>query len=198
MPVPTDPIKLALWKLRMRDSHRRGKYVICTTCQKQFYRSRTQVKEKNYCSHSCCPVWNKGKKGEYHQSEETVKSSRIRMKKLYSEGKLKTCFKEKSGKLGYRALHNWVERQSGFARDKSCLLCKSIKRVDWANISHEYKKEILDWAPLCRKCHIWYDKNWLDKPEFQPLKKLAVQCPSFQGTWQHECEKIIIGDKLTC
>jgi hypothetical protein len=61
----------------------------------------------------------------------------------------------------YWAVHAWIKRQKGKA--KICEQCESTKHVQWANISHEYKKEIDDWKSLCCKCHMIYDHqndNW--------------------------------------
>lgn len=61
--------------------------------------------------------------------------------------------------LSYSGLHSWIIRQLGKA--KACCFCESTKAVDWANKSREYKKDLDDWIPLCRKHHIAYDKNRL-------------------------------------
>ncbi len=61
--------------------------------------------------------------------------------------------------LSYSGLHAWIKRQIGKA--KVCEICNSTDTVDWANVSHKYKKELEDWIPLCRKHHIAYDKGRL-------------------------------------
>jgi hypothetical protein len=59
----------------------------------------------------------------------------------------------------YRMLHYWVERQLG--KPSKCERCGTTraKRFDWANISHEYKKDIADWIRLCKSCHFTYDND---------------------------------------
>lgn len=72
--------------------------------------------------------------------------------------------KWKGNKVGYDALHNWVERQLG--KPKYCSGCKKVGNsvnnvwnVHWANKSHKYKRDLWDWLALCRKCHYQYDLN---------------------------------------
>ena len=64
----------------------------------------------------------------------------------------------KGNNVGYHALHAWVKRHLGFPR--FCWHCKIIspnKKYEWANKSHEYKRELYDWIPLCTTCHRVYD-----------------------------------------
>ena len=41
------------------------------------------------------------------------------------------------------------------------LICRNCgeteKRIEWANKSREYKKDVTDWIELCNKCHFKYD-----------------------------------------
>lgn len=54
----------------------------------------------------------------------------------------------------YRALHIWVEGQSGKAnhceKDKNHI----STRYHWANISGEYKRDLADWWQLCPSCNL--------------------------------------------
>lgn len=58
----------------------------------------------------------------------------------------------------YHALHQWVRFH--LRAPKECEHCgdTSQKRYDWANKSHEYKRDLSDWIRLCVKCHRAYDK----------------------------------------
>lgn len=97
-----------------------------------------------------CTVCGKSK---YYQLNEHKK----RFRKYCSPA----CYHLDSQKenLSYSGLHSWIKRQLGNA--SQCKICESTKTVDWANKSREYKKDITDWIPLCRKHHIAYDKNRL-------------------------------------
>lgn len=62
--------------------------------------------------------------------------------------------------VGYRALHRWVENHLG--KPTQCEQCKGQffdRRIQWANKSHEYKRDLTDWIRLCAKCHYAYDRK---------------------------------------
>lgn len=77
--------------------------------------------------------WNKGKKAPWASGESNYNWA--------------------GDKVGYRALHNWVEKRLG--KPMVCAECgdDSRKRYHWANISSEYKRDITDWIRLCPPCH---------------------------------------------
>lgn len=64
----------------------------------------------------------------------------------------------KGDQVKYRSLHSWVERRLG--KPQLCSNCQTnkSKRFNWANISHEYKRDLDDWIRLCGSCHIKYDR----------------------------------------
>lgn len=66
------------------------------------------------------------------------------------------CSSWKGDDVGYTALHQWVYRYYGKA--SRCIACTTGKSFTWANISREYKRDITDWAQLCRSCHTKYDR----------------------------------------
>lgn len=64
----------------------------------------------------------------------------------------------KGDMVGYAGIHKWVHRKLGKANN--CVHCgKTDGKIEWANKSHEYKRELSDWLQLCKKCHIAYDRN---------------------------------------
>lgn len=68
----------------------------------------------------------------------------------------------KGNKASYSAIHYWIYRH--FGKAKVCTDCGSDNRVEWANISGKYKRDIKDYKQLCRKCHAKFDdyvnKSW--------------------------------------
>jgi hypothetical protein len=67
---------------------------------------------------------------------------------------------EKSGrwkgdKVKYRGLHMWVNKQ--LVKPKLCSNCFQEKRLELANISQKYKRNLADWEWLCRTCHMTKD-----------------------------------------
>jgi hypothetical protein len=62
----------------------------------------------------------------------------------------------KGDAVGYKALHKWVGRQMGRAREHLCISCLS-PACDWANVSGTYRRSLDDFVPLCKSCHGWFD-----------------------------------------
>lgn len=60
----------------------------------------------------------------------------------------------------YNALHTYIKRR--LKKPKRCQKCNKIKKLDLANISQKYKRNLNDWEYLCRKCHMINDGR-LDK-----------------------------------
>lgn len=58
-------------------------------------------------------------------------------------------------KVQYHALHAWVKRNN--PEPANCECCGKEAKLDAANISNEYKREITDWEWLCRSCHMKKD-----------------------------------------
>ncbi len=63
----------------------------------------------------------------------------------------------KGDKVGYYALHNWVKRR--LKKPEICEFCNEVKKLDLANKTGEYKRDLSDWIWLCRKCHQNYDRE---------------------------------------
>lgn len=69
----------------------------------------------------------------------------------------------KGKNVSYSGLHHWVKYHKGKAT--YCTRCgldkvpENKKRYfEWANISGEYKRDLLDWQPMCVKCHRAMDR----------------------------------------
>lgn len=133
--------------------------VICI-CGKEFetVESRISVGKGKYCSKKCYFSIGVSEKTRKLMSEK-AKGRRNSIGTEFKEGQNTGLnnFKWKGDKVGYFSLHTWVQRQLGKA--KECIECSSNKNVQWANKSHEYKRDITDWISLCKKCHCRYDKN---------------------------------------
>ena len=61
----------------------------------------------------------------------------------------------KGKKVGYSVLHRWVQNNLGIADE--CSECGSKSKVEWANISKKYKRDLSDYKQLCHSCHMKYD-----------------------------------------
>jgi len=93
-------------------------------------------------------------------SDETKNKMSISQKRIGN--KPPTLYGKNHGKwkgdsAGYRAIHTWVKNH--FGKADVCKKCQSTKNIEWANISHEYKRIKSDWIKLCCKCHKKFDKK---------------------------------------
>lgn len=143
-------------------------------CGKEFetYQSLVDIGRGKFCSKSCMYVYrkeavrtkytkhkvNKGwfKKGvNSHPDTKIKKGERISVKTEFKKGILPLNYK--GDEVGYGALHHWVRYHKG--RACKCEKCGSENSVNWANKSHEYKRDLDDWVELCQKCHMKYDRE---------------------------------------
>jgi hypothetical protein len=111
--------------------------------------------------------WNKGLK-----YDESMKS-RLNMDGL-SLGNLQGELNQnwKGNEASYSALHYWVVRKKGKA--VICVDCGSSKKVEWANISGEYRRDELDYKSLCKKCHNVFDNHrWGQAKSFYRRKEMS-------------------------
>lgn len=105
----------------------------CAICRKILFRHPCQLKRNAYqvCSNPCMrKMLSKARKGEDNP-----------------------IWRGKD--VGMRGLHSWVKRYR--KKPKACESCGEIKRLDLANISQKYKRDLNDWEWLCRKCHMTKD-----------------------------------------
>ncbi len=112
--------------------------------------------------------WNKDKIGVQICSEVTRQKMSDSQKRIGNKPPIVHLRDEKNGHwkgddVGYLALHDWIRSRKGKAQ--FCINCeKTIKetRIEWANISHEYKRDVNDFVSLCCSCHSRFDKNKLE------------------------------------
>jgi len=80
----------------------------------------------------------------------------------------------KGDDVGYRALHDWVEKFKGKA--SYCEKCgkekTSPRSIHWANIDHKYRRVLDDYISLCQKCHLAYDieNGFRERPNYGKIK----------------------------
>lgn len=60
--------------------------------------------------------------------------------------------------VGYNHLHKWVRKHK--TKIKKCAHCGAEGFTQWANKSHEYRRDLGDWLELCRRCHRKYDASF--------------------------------------
>ncbi len=64
----------------------------------------------------------------------------------------------KGNRAKYKAIHMWVGRHKGKAISHQCTYCDN-KAVQWSNIDHKYKRDLDDYVPVCKKCHVAHDSK---------------------------------------
>jgi hypothetical protein len=135
----------------------------CNLCDKvgqmRFYRKFKT--KRGFVTHFYCDdCWRKkwAKKGEAnpffgktHTKEHRDKLSRVNSVKLRGENNNMWA----GSTVGYDALHNWVRRNK--PKPDVCEDCHKEPPYDLANISGKYKRDIDDFAWLCRRCHMRQD-----------------------------------------
>jgi len=84
----------------------------------------------------------------------------------------------KGEKVGYSALHKWVNKVLG--KPNKCIFCGKVftnnKKIGWANISGKYQRIESDWMRLCKKCHAYFDKK--------NMEMTATQYFNLQGRYR--------------
>lgn len=126
--------------------------------------SRIENGRGKYCSQKCKYEYRKRPKGLTYsivvKNKGWIKSGqRLSPETEFKKGKQPHNFKTEG--FGYNTLHDWVYRHKG--KPTKCQHCGTNKgRIEWANKSHEYKRNLKDWIPLCKKCHVKYDRDFGD------------------------------------
>ncbi len=117
-------------------------------------------------------AWSKGTKGVVKANSGSFKKGNKTWstgKKMTEEFKMKISQKlrgryapynlgDRNGnwggdKVGYSGLHSWVNKRLN--KPNECSNCnKETTKLDLANISQQYKRDLNDWEYLCRSCHM--------------------------------------------
>jgi len=112
--------------------------IICKVCGKQKTIRLSRLTKKNFCSESC-----------YYKSKIGSSIYKTRGKRHHGW---------KGNNAAYSSIHEWIRRKKSKAGDHKCEHCGGKAR-DWANIDHSCSRDLDDYIPLCRLCHIKYDKG---------------------------------------
>lgn len=101
--------------------------------------------------------------------------------------------------ISYSVLHRWVQKHLGVASICSnCLTTSKITRIEWANISGNYLRQLDDWLPMCRSCHMIFDD--VSKRVWETRKKRYGKSghkkdANWKG-WRHSSESRIKMSKI--
>ena len=133
---------------------------ICEFCSKE-------TNKKRFCSHQCYWEWSRGRK----QSKKTIEKRRLKLfgHPVNLETRIKIGLAHKAEKsnwwkgdsVGYRALHQWLQREFGKADRCENPQCEhKIKKFEWALLKgKKYERKRENFWRLCQSCHAKYDFN---------------------------------------
>lgn len=101
--------------------------------------------------------WNKGTKNQY--SEDYKRKIGEASKRINTGRTDDKSTRWKGEDVSYSGLHHWVRKKLGKAskcekQDKTC-----AGEFQWANISHQYKRDLSDYMQLCISHHVRYDNK---------------------------------------
>lgn len=104
----------------------------CNVCGKEFYIRPADIKRgRGSCSRKCGYIRRKNITGIEHHNW-------------------------KGNNVKYAGLHAYIKSHK--PKPYNCECCgKEYKRLDLANISGKYKRDVNDFEWLCRKCHMTKD-----------------------------------------
>lgn len=121
----------------------------CKDCDKMIQKLAKRCRS---CYLKVNVIWNKGKKMKPEFGKKVSISRKING----------SCVEErnpnwKGDDAKKIAKHFWVYTHKG--RPSKCEHCKTTraKVYDWANVDHQYKRNLSDYIRLCRRCHRRYD-----------------------------------------
>lgn len=116
-------------KIKTKKTERKGNKI-----KKRLFKKRKLKLSKSCWKKGHIP-WSKGKKFLNRRNEKH--------------------FAWKGDKVKYCALHDWIRRYK--PKTLFCKKCHKKKRLELANISGKYKRDIKDYKWLCYKCHNNFD-----------------------------------------
>jgi len=131
-------------------------FIKCKQCgeQKETYKCQ----KRQFCSKKCKDNFCRNKPlSRRHKLKISATLKRIGHKPAITRGESHHSWKGE--KVGYRGIHNWIERELG--NPKKCDNCGKDNLIGhyihWSNISGKYKRIKSDWRRLCAKCHKQFD-----------------------------------------
>jgi len=105
------------------------------------------------------PRWNNPKCGfqKGHPDFSSLEGHKRQAKILKEKFKNKKHPQWKGDNVAYSGLHRWLRNH--FKKPAKCQKCGEIKRLDWANKTEKYTRDIKNYLALCRECHKKFDEN---------------------------------------
>jgi hypothetical protein len=114
---------------------------ICITCSNSFSPKCHPERKRKYCGIKCSIPSKIGLNNPNYKGKYAVKGENNP--------------NWKGDNVGIDALHTYIRKMLPIP--EFCQICNKAKPYDLANISNKYKRDIIDWEWLCRKCHMTKD-----------------------------------------
>lgn len=93
----------------------------------------------------------------------------------------------------YISLHGWVRRHKG--APLTCEHCGTTQgKFQWANKSHEYKRDLTDWISLCIPCHRKHDLDENGNKRRDTLKHFSIKSPKKSKFSDEQIKEIFLSD----
>jgi hypothetical protein len=111
-------------------------------CGKTFYVQGFRISDEKrgkFCSHEC---YSKNEIGARNSIATEFKKGLVANEKHPNW---------KGDKVGYDALHQWVSRNWGKA--KECVNGHIAPKYEWSNLTGIYNRDRCNWRQLCISCH---------------------------------------------
>lgn len=91
-----------------------------------------------------------------------IKGQKCLKGSLAKMGEKNPMFGKLKENVTYGPLHEYVKKR--LVRPDKCEHCHQVKKLELANRSGKYKRDLTDWLWLCKKCHHKYDghEKYLD------------------------------------
>jgi hypothetical protein len=124
-------------------------------CGKEFKVFPSRIGRKKYCSKGCMYEYRTRPSGLTYN---IVAENRAWFKQGRFESKGEASPYWKGDDITYQELHRWIRRNK--TMPDNCEHCgQSGQYLEWANKSHEYKRDLEDWLALCKPCHGVHDSG---------------------------------------
>lgn len=127
-------------------------------CGAQFdtYPSQTRTGRGKFCSKACQYANATRPSGLRYEikviNRAWIKPGTVMPKEAASPG-------WRGDQVGYQRLHRWIRLHRGTPTE--CEHCGTTEGlIEWANKSHEYRRDLTDWLSLCRRCHRRHDRGF--------------------------------------
>jgi len=142
---------------------RTGSITLCGLCGKQIYSLPSAISRNKgkFCSHSCraksyYPNHLKSFSGGTI-ARSAGRNALLRFARDVREDGSKHA-RWKGDSVKYGALHGWVVTHKG--KPSKCEICgttDSGERYEWANVNHQYRRNLDDFVRMCVTCHRIFD-----------------------------------------